>query len=390
MKKSKRLLSIPPYIFSDLERIEAERKRAGQEVISLGIGDPDLPPSERITDALASSLKEEGAHRYSTSAGEPFFRNAIAEWYRNRFGVTVDPEMEVCVLIGSKEGLANIARGIVDPGDRVLCPDPGYPVYSQGGALLSDAIPEFYQLDENFLPHLPFRDGSSLIYVNQPNNPTASFATSADVHNIVESARESGAVLCYDNAYSELYFDGDPPPSVLQTPGSMEGLVEMHSLSKTFNMTGFRAGFAVGDSSIISSLKKIKSQIDSGVPRFVQTAGTVALEMYSGTRRPEEVESSAREFRSRMQLLVGGLNDAGFDASMPRGTFYLWLRVSGSGTEFVRDMLSAGVVAVPGIAFGPAGEHYVRFSVTANISAIRRAIELIGRMPNLKNYLPHH
>lgn len=388
MKKSRRLLSIPPYIFSDLERIESERKRRGDEVISLGIGDPDLPPPEIVTETIISSLNEEDAHRYSSSAGESYFREAISDWYKNRFGVSVDPETEVCVLIGSKEGLANLARGIVDPGDRVLCPDPGYPVYSQGGALLSDALPEFYPLDEHFLPSLPFRHGCPLIYVNHPNNPTSSFATLADLRRITESARMSESVLCYDNAYSEHYFDGDAPPSVLQSSRSMDGIVEMHSLSKTFNMTGFRAGFAVGDSSVISSLKKIKSQTDSGVPRFIQRAGSAALAMYSGANRPEEVTSCVNTFRSRMHALVEGLKSVGFDAVMPKGTFYLWLKVNGSGAEFVRHMLNVGVVAVPGIAFGRAGEHYVRFSVTTGIERIRRAAELIGSMPGVESYLP--
>ncbi len=388
MKKSRRLQSIPPYIFSDLERMEAEKRRKGEEIISLGIGDPDLPPPERVIETMFSSLREQGAHRYSTSAGELYFREAISLWYRKRFGVSVDPETEVCVLIGSKEGLANLARVIADPDDRVLCPDPGYPVYSQGGALLSDAVPEFYPLDRNFLPMLPFREGCQLIYANYPNNPTASFANLSEVSRIVESARASGAVLCYDNAYSELYFHGDPPPSVLQASRSFEGLVEMHSLSKTFNMTGFRVGFAVGDSSVISSLKNVKSQTDSGVPRFVQKAGAAALDMYSGGGRPDEVEASVREFRNRMKVLVDGLRTAGFDAAMPGGTFYLWLRVNGSGTQMVRDMLNAGVVAAPGRAFGPAGEQYVRFSVTSRIESIRRAVEIIGGMPHIGRYVP--
>ncbi len=388
MKKSRRLLSIPPYIFADLERLEAERRKRGEEVISMGIGDPDLSPPASVSEALVSSLKEDGTHRYSTSAGEQYLREAIAEWYHGRFGVSADPETEVCVLIGSKEGLANLARAIVDPGDHVLCPDPGYPVYAQGGALLSDAVPEFYRMDEKFLPVLPFEHNCPLIYVNHPNNPTASFATLADIGRISDSARESGAVLCYDNAYSELYFGEDAPPSVLQSSHSKEGLVEMHSLSKTFNMTGFRAGFAVGDSTIISSLKKIKSQTDSGVPRFIQRAGTVALSMYSGVNRPLEVVTSVREFRRRMDALVRGLNAAGFHATMPAGTFYLWLMVKGSGTEMVRDMLNAGVVAVPGVAFGPAGENYIRFSVTTEFDSILRAVEVIGKMPGLDKYLP--
>lgn len=379
MKPADRIGRLPPYIFADLERLEESKKKEGVEIISLGIGDPDLPPPKFVSEQLVEGLKGKDAHQYSSSAGERFFREAVAEWYMKRFGVNLDPDSEVCALIGSKEGLANIARAIVNPGDRVGVPDPGYPVYSQGAALLCDGVPVRFSLDSSYLPVFPLPPDISMAYLNYPNNPTAAFADRGDIDRFVEAAREAECVLCYDNAYSEQYFGDNLPPSILQNRHTREGVVEFHSLSKTFNMTGFRAGFAVGDPELIGALKKVKSQIDSGIPKFIQAAGSAALGMYRGKERPKELEDHARELERRMSRLVAGLRELGFDAVMPSGTFYLWLKVKGDGAEMVKHMIDSGVVATPGGAFGEMGRNYVRFAVTAPLENIDEAIDRIGR-----------
>lgn len=378
MKTAERIGRLPPYVFADLERLEDEKRREGVDVISLGIGDPDLGPPQFVTDALVEALGRDSFHQYSSSQGERFYREAVAEWYGKRFGVSVDPDREVCALIGSKEGLANIARAFVDRGERVGVPDPGYPVYSQGAALLSDGLPVTLRMNDSFLPEYPFPENLAAVYLNYPNNPTAAFAGRDDIDRFVEAAQDGGSILCYDNAYSEQYFGDRRPPSVLQTKHSIEGVVEFHSLSKTFNMTGFRAGFAVGDEKLIAGLKKVKSQIDSGIPKFIQAAGAAALGRYSGAGRPVELEENAAELEARMRCLVDGLRRLGFEAAMPGGTFYLWLPVAGDGSEMVRAMIEVGIVATPGMAFGSAGRRYVRFAVTAPKERIEEALRRMG------------
>ncbi len=378
MKTASRVETLPPYIFADLEKLEEQKKKEGIDVISLGIGDPDIRPPSFVIYALVKALEGERAHQYSSSHGERHFREAVADWYDKRFGVKLDPDREVCSLIGSKEGLANFARAFVDPGDLVGVPDPGYPVYAQGAALLSDGRPVTLEMNDSFLPVLPFAGGMKIIYLNYPNNPTAAFASLDDVNNFVDAAHGAGSILCYDNAYSEQYFGTDIPPSILQTKHSREGIVEFHSLSKTFNMTGFRIGFAAGDENLISGLRKVKSQIDSGIPKFIQAAGTAALGKYTGRERPPELSRNAEELERRMRCLVDGLNGMGFDAKMPAGTFYLWLPVNGSGSEMVRAMIEAGIVATPGIAFGKRGERFVRFAVTEPIERVQEAVRRLA------------
>ncbi len=386
MRIASRVENLPPYIFADLERMEEQKRREGVDIISLGIGDPDIRPPSFVIYALVRALDEERSHQYSSSQGERHFREAVAKWYDVRFGVKLDPDREICALIGSKEGLANFARAFVDPGERVGVPDPGYPVYAQGAALLSDGRPVRLEMNENFLPKLPFHRGLKVVYLNYPNNPTAAFASLDDVNGFVDSAHAEGSILCYDNAYSEQYFGDNPPPSVLQTKHSREGIIEFHSLSKTFNMTGFRIGFAAGDAHLISGLKKVKSQIDSGIPKFIQAAGSAALAKYTGRERPQELVRNAEEFERRMKRLVGGLDGAGFDARMPSGTFYLWLRVKGNGADMVRAMIDSGIVATPGIAFGLRGDNYVRFAVTQPVEKVEEAVKRMSASPAVMKF----
>ncbi|HDN62366.1 MAG TPA: aminotransferase class I/II-fold pyridoxal phosphate-dependent enzyme, partial [Candidatus Bathyarchaeota archaeon] len=278
---SKRLKSLPPYLFAQLEQIIEKKRREGADLISLSIGDPDLPPPPFILEALREEAGNPKNHNYSSSRGEYEFREAVAEWYKKRFGVDLDPEREVAALIGSKEGISNIARAFVDPGDRVLVPDPAYPVYANGATLLSDGVPVTLPLLEElgFKPDLDGVDAKDvkLMYLNYPNNPTGASVTGSELKEFVDFAVDNDVILCYDNAYSEITFGGYKAPSILQVDGAMEVAVEFHSCSKTFNMTGDRIGFAVGNEKLIDGLVKVKSQVDSGPPKYVQKAAIRGL-----------------------------------------------------------------------------------------------------------------
>ncbi|MEM4389786.1 MAG: aminotransferase class I/II-fold pyridoxal phosphate-dependent enzyme [Candidatus Micrarchaeia archaeon] len=377
---SERVRRLPPYLFAEIERAVAEKKAAGADIINLGIGDPDLPPPSFLLRALAREAKEPKNHNYSLSQGEPAFREACARWMKKRFGVEVDPQREVIGLIGSKEGLANLARAFVNPGDSVLVPEPAYPVYSQGAALLSDGRPVAFPLLEEHdfqarVEHLPPR-GARMLYLNYPNNPTGAVATRDTLEGIVDYCEETRTILCYDNAYCELTFDDYRAPSILEFT---RNAIEFHSLSKTFCMTGDRIGFAVGNAELIEGLRRIKSQIDSGPPVYIQKMAIAALDSYTGSTRPPEVERRVREFARRRKILVRGLNKIGLRTNLPLATFYIWTRVpGGNSVEFAKRALQANVVVTPGVGFGRAGEGYVRFALTQPGERIKEAIERLA------------
>jgi LL-diaminopimelate aminotransferase len=385
---AERVGKLPPYIFADLERLQDELTKKGVDVISLGIGDPDLPTPRLVTDSLTAALTEVGSNNYSSSAGEDYFRQAVADWYERRFGVDLDPETQVCSMIGSKEGLANLGRLLLNPGDRALVPDPSYPVYGQGATILSDATPAPYSLipERKFQPDfsaMRVDEKTKLLFLNYPSNPTAAVTTKETLKTAVSFCLENNLVLCYDNAYSELAFGQYRSPSALQIDQSMDCTVEFNSCSKMFNMTGYRVGFAVGNKEIIAGLKKIKAQIDSGIPRFVQRAAASALKGYFDADFTREREKNNRIIEERLDILISGLRSVGLNAIKPEATFYLWVNVEMDGTEFVKQLLNAGVVATPGEAFGRNGKNYVRFSVTTEkvVQAVERikGIELRGR-----------
>ena len=384
-----RISKLPPYIFADLEKLQDELVKKGIDVISLGIGDPDLPAPRLITDSLTTSLSEPGAHNYSSSAGEDFFREAVAEWYGRRFNVKLDPATQVCSLIGSKEGLANVGRLLLNPGDKALVPDPSYPVYGQGSTILSDAVPVTFPLnaDRNFQPdyaNMNVDDKTRILFLNYPSNPTAAVASDKTVKEAVEFCSENKLVLCYDNAYSEISFGSYRSPSVFQVDGAMDCTVEFNSCSKMFNVTGYRIGFAVGNKEIIAGLKKVKAQIDSGIPRFVQRAAATALTGFFDADFARERERNNRTLEERLELLVSGLRMIGLDATKPQATFYLWVNVGMNGSDFVKNLLKVGVVATPGEAFGKNGRNYVRFSVTTD--KIDEAVERIKKVEALKHF----
>lgn len=380
MNYSRRLDALPPYPFAEMEKIIAEKQRKGEEIISFGIGDPDLPPPKFVLDAMVKALKMHGMHNYSSSDGEKFFRDAIAEWFEQRFSIKINPDTQVCSLIGSKEGLANFTRAILNPGDKIVCPNPGYPVYRQAASILNDNIPidAMLNAENGFKPELDdiAEKDFSCMFLNYPNNPTGAVADASYLKKALDVCRDKDAYLCYDNAYSEMTFGNFRAPSILQVDKNMERSIEFHSCSKTFNMTGFRIGFAVGNEDLIRGMKKVKSQIDSGAPKFIQYAAVQALKRYRNGKPPKETRQTIETYERRLNLLVNGLRKLGYNAKMPLGTFYLWVDVDKS-KEFASRLLEHGVVVTPGPAFGSGGEGYVRFSLTVDEKLVRRALQKI-------------
>lgn len=379
-----RIRKLPPYVFAEMEKLILQKKSHGVDLISLSIGDPDLPPPPFVLDALREEVANPKNHNYSFSQGEPSFRQAVANWYKKRFHVDLNPENEVIALIGSKEGIANIARAFINTGDHVLVPDPAYPVYANGSALLNDGIPvSMPLLEENdFKPDIEAvkKEKSKMMFLNYPNNPTGATVEKAFLKQIVEFAEENNVIVCYDNAYSEIAFDGYKAPSILEVEGAMEVAIEFHSCSKTFNMTGDRIAFAVGNKQLISGLTKVKSQIDSGPPVYIQKVAAKALETYESDKPPEFLEKNNQTYRERRDALVKGLNSMGFKCNKPKATFYVWLNCKGDSMEFAKKLLDVGVVVTPGIGFGKYGENYVRFSFTQPKERIEEACERMGKI----------
>ena len=379
-----RIGRLPPYLFAEIEKIMLEKKRQGVDLISLSIGDPDSFPPSFILDALREEVANPRNHNYSFSQGEPEFKQAVSNWYKERFKVDVDSQTEVIALIGSKEGLANIARAFVNPGGRVLVPDPAYPVYANGGTILSDGIPVVMPLLEKdgFKPDLDNVEANraKMMFLNYPNNPTSATVDKAFLRRVVEFAEEKNVIVCYDNAYSELTFDGYEAPSILEVDGAMEVAVEFHSCSKTFSMTGDRIGFAVGNRKLIEGLTAVKSQIDSGPQVYVQKVAVKALESYVGGRPPRDVQKAVETYRERRDAFVERLCSMGFWCDKPKATFYVWLNCRGDSLKFASKLLDVGVVATPGIGFGRYGEGYMRFSLTQPKERIEEACDRIAKI----------
>lgn len=378
-KLSKRLEAIQPYLFAEIEEIIKMKRREGADLISLSIGDPDIPPPEFILETFKEEASKPENHGYSFSKGEYEFRLAVSAWYKKRFNVYVDPEEEVIALIGSKEGLCNIARAFINDGDRVLVPDPAYPAYANGGAVLSGGVPVPVPLleENNFLPDLEKVDvkGAKMLYLNYPNNPTSATVTLKEIEEFVDFALDNKIILCYDNAYSEVTFQDYNAPSVMQIDKAREVAVEIHSCSKTFSMTGDRIAFAVGNKQLINGLLKVKSQVDSGPPKYVQKVAAKALRTYTGTEPPAYIKERNKIYEKRVQLLAKELNSMGLKCQMPKATFYVWAKCGGNSMYFVKQMLLVDVVATPGVGFGKYGEGYIRFAATCPEEKIKEACE---------------
>ena len=376
MRAAQRVRSLPPYMFAELDRKIAERKAAGHDVISLGVGDPDVPTPRHVVEALQEAAEDPETHRYPSYVGLPAFRRAVADWYRERFAVELDPDAEVQALIGSKEGIAHASLALVDPGDEALVPDPAYPVPAIS-TLLAGGTPVAFALDPDrgFLPdweRLPVTGATRVIWLNYPGNPTAAVAELHTFERAVAFAREHDLFLAHDAAYSELTYDGFVAPSVLQVPGAKDVAIEFGSASKTYNMTGWRVGWAVGNVEAVSALAKIKTNIDSGIFDAVQRATIAAL------RGPIEPLVQMREtYRRRRDVVVATLNDLGWSLEPPRGAFYVWFptRNGMSSEEFAETLLErASVVVSPGSGYGEAGEGWARISLTVGDDRLEEAM----------------
>jgi LL-diaminopimelate aminotransferase len=389
-KRSARLRALPRYLFAELERKRSEAAAAGREVLDLSIGDPDLPTPPAILDRLAEAARDPANHRYPTSAGMPGARAAIAAWYATRFGVALDPEREVAILIGSKEGIGHFPLSTLDPGDEALVPDPGYPVYA-AGAVFAGATPVRYQIHEanGFVPDLKEIERhvtrrTRVIYVNYPNNPTGATAPASLYRDLAAWAARHGLLVASDAAYSEVYYD-EPPPSALAAPGARERTLEFHSFSKTFNMTGWRIGFAAGAAPMIEALVALKANLDSGAPQAIQLAavsGLSTLEVHGPALRGV--------YRERRDLALDALRRMGCPIRAPGGAFYLWGRVpaGASSMQFVTRVFDkSGVLLTPGNGFGEQGEGYFRIALTCPVDRLTRAL---GKLEALAPWNPSH
>lgn len=390
IKYAERLGNLPPYIFASIEELKAEKKKQGIELISLGIGDPDIPTPDLILDGIAEELRKPENHQYPSSNGNQYYREGIAEWYKIRFGVELNPDTEVSHVLGGKDGIANISRAFVNPGDYVLATAPGYPVYRNGAAILNDAKAFILPLEEKneYLPDYSIvpkevLSKAKILYLNYPNNPTGAIAPMSFLEETVDFALKNEIVVVFDNPYSEFTYGDYIAPTILEVDGAMECCVEINSMSKTFCMTGHRVGWAAGNADIIAGLRRVKSNIDSGGPPYIQNGVIPAIKLYTSPKKPDIVAQNMAKYEKRMTYLVERLNKMGWSAKMPKATFYLWTKLPEGETdsmEFTKKLIDVGVVITPGVGFGPGGEGYVRFAVTVDMDKLKQACDKIEQV----------
>lgn len=380
---AERVRHLPPYLFATIDKMKQEALAKGVDLIDLSIGDPDIPTPGHIVDAMKKAVEKPEHHRYPSYEGMLSFRAEVADWYKRRFNVALDPKTEVLSLIGSKEGIGHIPLAFINPGDIVLVPSPGYPVYPVGTLFAggesylmplreeNSFLPDFKAIPEDILKR------AKLMFLNYPNNPTAAVASKEFYEEAIALASKYNIIICHDAAYSEMYYDGARPMSFLEADGAKDVGIEFHSLSKTYNMTGWRIGFAVGNKDVIAGLGKIKSNLDSGVFQAIQEASIAALQT------PESVLSEIRKtYQDRRDVLYEGLKGLGMHVNKPKASFYLWARVPDgfNSTTFVAHLLEkTGVLGTPGVGFGAPGEGYIRFALTQNVARIREAVERIKK-----------
>jgi LL-diaminopimelate aminotransferase len=378
-----RLKQLPPYLFQEIDRLKVEVQSRGVDIIDLGVGDPDLPTPAHILQRMNRAALDPKNHRYPSYSGMNDFRRVVASWYQRRFGVTLDPENEVVTLIGSKEGIAHFPLAFLNPGDLSLVTSPGYPVYHIGSLFAGGRFHFLPLLKENrFLPDLSQIPGemagqAKILFINYPNNPTSAVADRAFFEQVVRFALENQVIVAHDAAYSEIAYDGFRPMSFLEIPGAKEVGIEFHSLSKTYNMTGWRIGFAVGNDRLIAGLSQIKSNIDSGAAQAIQWAGIEALE------GPQDglVQLNAI-YQRRRDLMVAGLKKIGLKVEAPKATFYLWIEVPKgyTSTQTTAHLLEqSGIVTTPGNGFGDPGEGYFRISLTVPEERLEEAVRRLSQ-----------
>jgi LL-diaminopimelate aminotransferase len=378
-----RVKDLPPYLFATIDRMKEKALSKGVDLIDLSIGDPDTPTPRHIVEAMRKAVKNPAHHQYPSYTGMLSFRQAVADWYWRRFKVKLDPKTEVVSLIGSKEGIGHMPLAFINPGDYVLYTSPGYPVYPVAALFAGGIGYEMPLLEKNgYLPDLSripryVLKKARMMFINYPNNPTAVCADRAFYRGLISFAARHNILICHDAAYSEMYFGKERPLSFLQIPGAKNVGIEFHSLSKTYNMTGWRIGFAVGNKDAVAGLGKIKTNIDSGIFQAVQEAGIVALRT-----KDAELKKIRKMYQERRDVLYNGLTGLGLKANKPKATFYLWVTCPKgySSMEFTAHLLNkAGILTTPGNGFGAPGESYVRFALTVPVKRMKEAVERIRK-----------
>ncbi|MBI3011555.1 MAG: LL-diaminopimelate aminotransferase [Candidatus Omnitrophica bacterium] len=382
-EKAERLTQLPPYLFVEIDRAKRKLQEEGKDVIDLGVGDPDLATPPHILERLKRAADDPANHRYSFTEGIRELREAIARWYDRRFRVALDPHTEILPLLGSKEGIAHLPLALANPGDVVLVPDPCYPPYRSGAILAGAEVVSMPLLEEQgFFPDLWALSQKAVrrakaLFLNYPNNPTAATATTEQLQEAIDLAKEYGFPIAHDAAYSEISFDGFQPISFLQLPEAKSVGIEFHSLSKTYNMTGWRIGWACGNAQLVAALGQLKTNLDSGMFQPIQWAGIAALDGDQGS-----LQQAVATYQARRDLLVDALAKAGWQITKPKASFYVWAHVPTKepSMEFAARLLEQShVVVTPGVGFGPSGEGYVRFSLTVPTARIQEAVDRISK-----------
>ena len=383
MRLARRVQQLPPYLFARISELIAEQRAAGVDVISLGIGDPDLPTPPHVIAALQKAVEDPANHRYPETEGLPEFREAVARWYERRHGVALDPEREVVSLIGSKEGLAHLPLCLIDPGDLAIGMRPGYPVYEiatmlAGGETLALPLRE----EDGWLPRLDdvpddSAERARILWLNYPNNPTGATADHAFFEHAIAWAKQHDIAIAHDLAYSDVCFDGYRAPSILEVDGARDVAIEFNSLSKTFNMTGWRVAMAVGNAELVDVLRRVKSNLDSGVPQALQQMAIAALD---GPR--DAIDRHNDIYERRRDRVVQVLRELGLQVDPPRASLYVWARLpeaERSSAEFAQRLVEeTGVVVTPGVSYGDAGEGYIRISLTIADDRLEEALERLS------------
>ncbi len=382
-KLSRKIQSLPPYLFLEIDKAKRIARAEGRDLIDLGIGDPDIPTPAHIIEKLYEAARDPATHRYAMDQGMPVLRQAIANWYNKRFNLSLSPGTEILPLIGSKEGIAHFPLAFLNQGDYSLVPDPCYPPY-KGGTILAGGRPYLMPLREinGFLPDLKkipagILKKAKLVYINYPNNPTSAIAESGFYREVIDFAKKHKLIVISDLAYSEISYDGYQPMSFLELDGAKEVAIEFHSLSKTYNMTGWRVGFACGNEKLVSALAKVKSNIDSGQFSAVQLAGAAALD------GPQHLKDMRCIYQERRDVLISGLNSLGWQVKAPKATFYAWIKIpnKNNSIEFSCALLDkANIVVTPGVGFGKYGEGYIRMALVVSKERINEAI---GRLKKI-------
>jgi LL-diaminopimelate aminotransferase len=388
MKIARRIENLKPYLFVEINKKIAEKKAKGEEIVSFAIGDPDIPTPSHIINGLCQAAQDPANHRYPESEGLPELRQSIADWYKKRFNVILDPATEVLPLIGSKEGIGHIAFCVIDPGDIALVPDPAYPVYAIG-TQLAGGRPFYLSLKESngFLPSLDgIRDDilqkTKVLWINYPNNPTGAVADLSFFNRVVEFAKKYNILVCHDGPYSEVSFDGYQPASFMQAEGAKDIGIEFHSLSKSYNMTGWRIGMVVGNAQAVGALKTLKSNLDSGIPQAIQR---MAIEAFSGPQ--DSIAEHNAIYQRRRDLICEVLNNIGLQVTPPKASLYVWAKVPEgyNSVDFTADLLDqVGVAVTPGVGYGRSGEGYVRLSLTIPDASLVKGLSRLSGWRNTR------